>query len=294
MIEVPAEFAELRVRRVGAAALPWLARVPHVVADLCSRWQVAPTGEPARYGDENLVIPVRQGGDRMMLKLCSDGVSGSAEIVALRTWAGHGAVRLVADAPDDGALLIERLDASRTLHSLPIREAAAVAGGVLRRLTVPAPAGLPTLRLVSAAFVDTASDRQRALGAPVPAAALAAAVDLARAFGPTAATTLIHADLHYGNVLAGDREPWLAIDPRAVVGDPEYCVPELIWTRVDDVAGPTGVRRLLAMLVDAAGLGADRARGWVLVRAVDYWLWGLENGLTEDPVRCSRIVDALT
>ncbi len=26
------------------------------------------------------------------------------------------------------------------------------------------------------------------------------------------------------------------------------------------------------------------------LRSVDYWLWGLEHGLTEDPVRCDRLV----
>ena len=46
---------------------------------------------------------------------------------------------------------------------------------------------------------------------------------------------LVHADLHYGNILAGDREPWLAIDPRAVAGDPEHAVPELLWARLDEV-----------------------------------------------------------
>ena len=30
------------------------------------------------------------------------------------------------------------------------------------------------------------------------------------------------------------------------------------------------------------------------MRCVDYWLWGLSVGLTEDPVRCARIVERLT
>jgi hypothetical protein len=37
----------------------------------------------------------------------------------------------------------------------------------------------------------------------------------------------------------------------------------------------------------------ERARDWVVWRTVDYWLWGLSAGLTEDPVRCARLVDAL-
>jgi streptomycin 6-kinase len=41
-------------------------------------------------------------------------------------------------------------------------------------------------------------------------------------------------------------------------------------------------------------LDFEKARRWALVRCIDYWLWGLEHGLTEDPKRCRRIVDALT
>jgi streptomycin 6-kinase len=31
---------------------------------------------------------------------------------------------------------------------------------------------------------------------------------------------LLHGDLHHENILAAEREPWLAIDPKGVVGEP--------------------------------------------------------------------------
>ncbi len=92
---------------------------------------------------------------------------------------------------------------------------------------------------------------------------------------------------------AGERESWLAIDPKPVAGDPEHAVPELLWTRVDDVDGAKGIRLLLAVLVDSGALDAGLARGWAIVRCVDYWLWGADHGLTEDPKRCQRILEAL-
>lgn len=36
-----------------------------------------------------------------------------------------------------------------------------------------------------------------------------------------------------------------------------------------------------------------KAIAWGFVRSVDYWLWGLENGLTVDPRRCQRVAAAL-
>ena len=59
-------------------------------------------------------------------------------------------------------------------------------------------------------------------------------------------TVVLHGNLHYGTVLAADREPWLAISPESMNGDPHF---EL---------AP----------VDASGLDEERARAWVVVRIV--------------------------
>ncbi|MEU5157077.1 aminoglycoside phosphotransferase family protein [Glycomyces sp. NPDC021274] len=136
--------------------------------------------------------------------------------------------------------------------------------------------------------------RNERLGRPVPRRWTDLAADLARDLGTGTGSLLAHADLHYGNVLAGHRQPWLAVDPKAVSGDPEHSVPELMWTRLDEAVGPAGVRTLLDTIVGAAELDAGKARGWAIVRAIDYWLWGLDVGLTEDPLRCRRLVEALT
>jgi len=113
-----------------------------------------------------------------------------------------------------------------------------------------------------------------------------AAVGAARELAGSASSVLVHTDLHGGNVLAGDREPWLAIDP-------ERSVPELLWTRVDDVPDAAGFRAVLAEVVAAGHLDADRARAWVLARTVDHWLWAVGVGLTEDPRRCARVLAAV-
>ena len=90
---------------------------------------------------------------------------------------------------------------------------------------------------------------------------------------PTAARTLrtvLHGDLHYATVLAAEREPWLAIAPKPLNGDPHYEVAPMLWSRWDDVAGNVrdGVRRRFYTLVDAAGFDEERARAWVIVRVV--------------------------
>jgi streptomycin 6-kinase len=263
------------------------------VAEAAGRWQLAVDGGEWMHGGFAVVVPVHRGDEACVLKVSQLTGAVAAEALALSAWDGRGAVRLLAADPAAGVLLLERLDPRRTLAGLPWPAAAHIAAGLLRRLAgVPAPAGVPLLGEVAATLAACLGSRNERAGGPVPKRYLDAAVGLAAELRARAGGWLVHADLHYGNVLAGEREPWLAIDPRAVAGDPEHAVPELLWARLDEVGG-AGLPRLLAILVAGAGLDPGLARSWSIIRCVDYWLWALDNGLTEDPGRCQRILEIL-
>ena len=92
---------------------------------------------------------------------------------------------------------------------------------------------------------------------------------------------LIHTDLHYENMLAAEREPWLVIDPKPLSGDPHFEVAPLIWNRWDEVVASGdlrfAVRQRFHTAIDAAGLDEDRARDWVIVRQLLNVLWTLED-----------------
>jgi streptomycin 6-kinase len=93
---------------------------------------------------------------------------------------------------------------------------------------------------------------------------------LSRELADEPASTVVHGNLHYANVLAADRDPWLAIAPRPANGDPHYEVAPMLWHRWDELTGDIrdGVRRRFYALVDAAGFDEDTARAWVIVRVV--------------------------
>jgi streptomycin 6-kinase len=78
-----------------------------------------------------------------------------------------------------------------------------------------------------------------------------------------------------------------------VAGDPELSIWPMLLRRVDEMPDPPALRAFFDRVVEAGALDPDLARAWTLFRAVDYWLWGLDNGLTEDPVRCAKIIDWL-
>jgi streptomycin 6-kinase len=137
-------------------------------------------------------------------------------------------------------------------------------------------------------------DEWRRYGQPFPRRVLDEAVGLAHELGATTGRLLVNWDLHYFNVLAGTREPWLAIDPKVVTGDPELGVHQLVRNRFDELDGPHDLRTRLAVITEAAELDPAKARAWTLVRTVDYWLWALSQGSTIDPPKCETLVDWLT
>lgn len=243
----------------------WLDRLPRLVGELLAEWSLTPDGV-ATHGNTALVLPVRtEAGRPAVLKIGWPHGEAEHEALALRHWQGRGAVRLLRADPHRWALLLERLH-REDLGELGDVRACEVVAGLYRRLHVPAP---PQLRLLSEQCTRWVEE----LGAaelPVPRRMVEQARSLARDFAGDEATdgVLIHTDLHFDNVLAGDRDEWLAIDPKPLSGDPHYELAPMLWNRFEEYAGRVraGVRDRFLALVDGAGLDEERARDWVIVR----------------------------
>jgi streptomycin 6-kinase len=268
---------------------------PHlavVVERLCESWELTLSGEAPR-GDWNTILVASRRGVPCVLKIAGPEHNAVDEAIALEAWNGNGAARLLEADREHGALLLEQLDSDRTLRTAELATAAEIAGSLIRELAIPAPAGLPLLVDIVSQKPDILRRRQSALGEPVPGRWIDIACGLACDLATDPGNQLVHGDLHYDNILAGSRRPWLAIDPKPVIGNPERSVAELMWDRIDDATQPHKVHALFAALTRAGMLRSDRSRAWTIVQAVDYWLWGLGAGLTEDPRRCERLLATL-
>lgn len=246
-----------------------MADLANVTESQLQRWDLRRDGEPIP-GAGAMVLPVRTSdGAQAVLKIGPTDAEADHEHLALRRWGGDGAIRLLSADPPHRALLLERAHAE-TLDKLPDIEACEVVAGLYRRLHVPA---LPQLRTLTSYLEQWMRDFEALpRNAAMPHRLVEQAVALSRdlAVDPASTGRLVHANLHYGNVLAADREPWLAIAPRPVDGDPHYEVAPMLWNRWDELSGHIrdGVQRRFYALVDAAGFDEDRARAWVLIRVV--------------------------
>ncbi|WP_328646088.1 aminoglycoside phosphotransferase family protein [Amycolatopsis sp. NBC_00348] len=273
-LRVPPVFAARAPRVLGPEAVPWLAALPALAAAYAREWGLTFEGE-AMHGYVGVVQPARRAdGTPVVLKLGWRNDESTDEPVALSTWAGRGAVLLLDSAPDDGVLLLERLDAGRTLDHLPLREAVPILGGLARRLAVPAPPELTrSVRAEAAGLVEELPRHWAELGEPFDRRLVDDAVAICRELGPSSGDLLVNEDLHFQNVLAGQREPWLVIDPKPLSGDLEYGVIPLFWNRFTE----STLDERMDLIVASQELDAGKARAWTLVRAVQNWLWRVEE-----------------
>lgn len=267
-------------------------QVATVIDQLCERWNVTLLDEAPR-GDWNLILSATRRGVPCVLKVAGAEHNALDEAIALEAWHGNGAVRLLEADPDQGVLLLEGLNADRSLRTVDLPMAAEIAGRLIHDLAVPAPAGLPHLTELVRRTPEVLRTRQTALGDPISGRWVDTACGLAYDLATDPGNQLVHGDLHYDNILSGARRPWLAIDPKPVIGNPERSVAELMWDRIDEAADRDDVLSLFDALTSAGGLDPARARAWSIVQAVDYWLWGLGAGLTDDPSRCQRLLSSL-
>jgi streptomycin 6-kinase len=279
----------LRMAARGPDWQAWVDALPRVTASIFDEWRLRAEGEPS-YGHCSQVHPVRTAdGQAAALKIGFPDPESEHEHLALRRWGGDGAVRLLRADPHRRALLLERALA-RDLGALPDTEACAVVAGLYRRLHVPV---MPQLRTL-ASYVERWTDELASLprSAPIPRRLVEQAVSVGHELTAEAPSSVIHADLHYRNVLAADRQPWLAIDPKPVNGDPHYEIAPMLWNRWGELAGDIrdGVRRRFFTLVDAAGFDEERARGWVIVRVLHNAMWELTDSPHPDPDRLTAYV----
>ncbi|MEV6903620.1 aminoglycoside phosphotransferase family protein [Amycolatopsis sp. NPDC051372] len=246
--------------------MPWLTSLPDLAGRFAREWDLEFEGE-AMHGFVGVVQPARRAdGTPAVLKLGWPHEESRDEPLALSTWAGQGAVLVLESAPDESVQLLERLDHTRTLHTEPVLEAVEIMSELARRLGLPAPPALSrTLSSEAERLLEELPKSWHDLGGPFARRELDAALEVCRDLGPAAGALLVNEDLHYENVLAARREPWLVIDPKPIAGDLEYGVFSLLWNRFGESTVDEKLR--------ATGLDPDRARAWTLVRAVQNRLW---------------------
>jgi streptomycin 6-kinase len=288
-VRVPSALEWWRGEPGGGA---WLDRLPRLVAECAELWSLR-LGTPFEAHISYVAGAELADGRRAVLKVNFPEPESEREPDALLHWDGEGAARLLDHDPERRALLVERCEPGTQLWEVADEEEAnGVAASVLRRLW-RRPLDGHAFRLLAeqaASWADELPARWERLGRPFERALLDEAVGFLREAGPAQGEpVLLHQDFHGGNVLRATREPWLAIDPKPLVGEREFDTASLLRDRRPELLGDPGatarVRRRLDQLAAELDLDRERMRGWGVAHAL---AWNGDEGM----IACARLLAA--
>ena len=221
-----------------------LERVAHAVA---AEWglELGPRFPLARY---SFVAPA--GGDAILKVTPPEDDEADEEADALGLWDGDGAVRLLRRDRARRAFLIERARPGDDLSELPEEDATAIAVDVARRLWRRAAGPFRSIHEHVPRWLANA-------GADPVASELYGRLEQRDG-------TLVHGDFHHHNVLRSERG-WLAIDPKPMLGEPEYDVASFLWNPLPARLRVEHLEARIAAFA-AAGLDEGRIRAWTVIR----------------------------
>ena len=289
MILIPERLRSRADNVSGGGA--WLSELPDVTRRLSEEWSIE-LGFPFPDCHISLVVTANQVGRPLVLKIPMPSTielgtlpagARAREANALTAWAGNGAVQLVDFDAATGAMLEERCLPGATLAVLDPCDADDVAIGLLGRLHVSTTSG--TFERLSDRAARLALDlpvRVDGVKVPIDQGLLETTVGLLGQLSATGpAEVLLHGDFHHANILSAQREPWLAIDPLPMIGDPAYdCVQYLLF-RMGDLADPSAEwERVIAQFCQQLTVDPERVKAWLFARLVSDAVAACTQGVT--------------
>ncbi len=262
---VPAQLAANCRKTPERAA--WLDRLPDAVRELERRWSLR-IGPPFDGEDVSCawVAPAARADETAaVLKLGMPHLEAEHEIDGLRFWNGDAAVRLLDSDDALGAMLLERCEPGTSLRELREMDQDVVIAGLLRRLWRVPRAPHP-FRPLATLMEHWRRETKAAEKLWADAGLVREGLELFRKLPASAPTSVLLAtDLHAGNVLRAQREPWLAIDPKPFLGDPAYDATQHLFNCEARLrADPWGTIDRMADLLEVE---RERVRLWMFARA---------------------------
>lgn len=242
--------------------------MPSIDPELRSRWGIQSEELLAETELASLYKVTRRDGTRAVLKLAVPHMEGLDEAEGLRYWNGDPTVFLLEYDPARHAMLLELCEPGTVLREVPEPEQDVVIAALLRRLWDPASRAVPgpcfrhLSEMVAHWSKESVKQADHWTDPALTRAGLRLFGDLSR---PSHDDVLLATDLHAGNVLKAEREPWLVIDPKPFIGDRAYDATQHLFNcRARLRADPGGTINRFAALLEVDPL---RVRSWLFARA---------------------------
>jgi len=263
----------------------WLERVPELVAECVEEWELE-LGEPYEAGAAGYAVRAAlTDGTPAVLKVVYPHREAEHEADALELLAGNGAVRLLARDDARSAMLLERCEPGTALAENGGEKALDVLVELLPRHWVRAGEPFHTLAEEAAWWIDDLPEQWEQSGRAIERRLVDTAVDALGLLSESQGEqVLLNQDLHGDNVLAAEREPWLVIDPKPLLGEREFAVAPIVRS-FELGSSRADVLYRLDRLTSELGLDRERARGWTIGQTM---AWAFDSDYSDTHLETVR------
>jgi len=294
---VPEQFKRNILNIYGEIGQNWLANLPNMVSDFSIKHEIK-IGHCYPDASFNYVAPATfNNGNEAVFKCSIPNDSLTHEAAALRHYDGSGCVKLLFFDREAGTMLLEKASPGELLENAgyTIEESSRFAIDVMHRLHKPLTENytFPTLKDWFKGFEQL---RQRFNGSTGPFSEYL--IDKAKKISDEMLKSmsnqiLLHGDLHYANVLSSDKHGWVAIDPKGVVGEPEFEIP---LPRLGDIICPDEIRHNINCFIEVSGFDRKKIINWLFSKAVLAAWWSYEDSgnISRRFIECAEISDEMS
>ncbi len=267
----------------GSRGEAWFEQLPRTITELETRWSIS-VKEPFPGIEYNFVAPAMTNEGRpVVVKIAPpfERTEIYGEAKHLRTINGKGAVRLLAEDRERRAILIEHAVPGEALFQHFAEnpaECVRPAIDVLRSILRPPPADLTDVDTLDNWF----NNFRRYCDTDFPKRYAEKAFEIYERLSVQPGRTFyLHGDFHPGNIVTAGREPFLAIDPKGIVGHLGYDIAVFLfnlerWQR-DDPKIETMLGDAVKLFAAGFGIAEREIREWVFAHMVIGAWWNFED-----------------
>jgi streptomycin 6-kinase len=295
-IIIPDYFKERYIQMKGERGREWIERLPQTITSLLNKWKLT-LHEPFHL-TYNYVAPVQlQDGSDGVLKVMLTGEKMQREFDALNAFNGDGAVIILKFDSELDALLLERAIPGISLKEVKNDEEATrqlIKIMNLMKKQVPEKHIFYDMNERMDNFKKHL-DRFEGTSGPIDQELFDKAYETFKQLAASQGEEVVlHGDLHHGNVVSAQRASYLAIDPKGMIGEPEYECGALLRNQLpkDRIEMKKILERRIDQIAEEMGYDKERIRLWGFSQAVLSMIWLLEDHGEVDPLllTCAEVL----
>jgi streptomycin 6-kinase len=278
-LHLPSSFKARIANTFGDKGKAWLETLPDLILECESRFHLKMYSHIPNLSFNYVAEAIQKNGAKIIVKLCVPSKEVENEINALQLLQSNEIVKLLDFDSAQGILLLENLSPGKMLSTLnDDTKATAIVANIIKQIGKPISNehSFPTT-LEWFARLEKPLELPTGFSISLIDKAKHIAKELHQDMGDK---VLLHGDLHHFNILS-QKESWVAIDPKGVVGEREYEVGAFLRNPIPNIATTMNTKKIVARRVDQLRehLNFDKQKisAWSFAQAILAAVWCVDS-----------------